>query len=244
VTRKAVEAFEERFRAVILLGGHAQADEIERLKKRGVFVVVARLEEEVEVSAAWTDHGKVTAEAVRVLVGMGHRRIACITRDATNFYRNVLDGYRQALKTHGLEEDPSLIALAPYPSRHRSGALGSYFAMKGFLALPDPPTGIVCARDHLAEGTCAAIREAGLEIGRDISVIGFDNVSWPQEVPFLTTFQEPLYEIGCGAADILYDHLLRNDFSVEKREYPAPLILRRSAGPVSSAHFPAGGKGN
>jgi LacI family transcriptional regulator len=240
----AVEAFEERFRAVILLSSHAQAAEVARLKERGVFVVVALLEEDIAVCSTWTDHAKSTAEAVRILAAMGHGRIACITRNAPNFYRNVLDGYRQGLKANELEEDPSLTAVVPCLAPHESRALDSYFATKKLLALPHPPTGIVCARDHMAEGVCAAIHEAHLEIGRDISVIGFDDVSWPQEKPFLTTFKEPRYEIGCGAAEMLCDHLLRNDHSIEKREYVAPLVLRRSAGPApaaaSIAHFSAG----
>jgi DNA-binding LacI/PurR family transcriptional regulator len=92
------------------------------------------------------------------------------------------------------------------------------------------PTAIVAGRDLHAEGICRLAGELGLVIGRDLSVVGFDDVSWTQEVPFLTTFREPCYELGAVAADMLIDRMTGGWRAPEQREIPAPLILRRSAG--------------
>ena len=57
---------------------------------------------------------------------------------------------------------------------------------------------------------------------------GYDDLGWPQEKPFLTTFREPAYEMGQAAVDMVIDRLRNGWRPPERREFDAPLILRRS----------------
>ena len=68
-------------------------------------------------------------------------------------------------------------------------------------------------------------------MGRDVSVIGFDDITWPETDSFLTTFQEPAKEMGRVAAQMLLERLLTGWKPVERREVPSPLVVRASAGP-------------
>ncbi|MCK5843345.1 MAG: LacI family DNA-binding transcriptional regulator, partial [Victivallales bacterium] len=66
-----------------------------------------------------------------------------------------------------------------------------------------------------------------------VSVIGFDNITWPEHDSYLTTFKEPAKEMGRVAAQMLLERLLTGWKPVERREVPSPLVVRASAGPPS-----------
>jgi DNA-binding LacI/PurR family transcriptional regulator len=123
--------------------------------------------------------------------------------------------------------DESLVAFASQTSE-----LHAYVASRGFFTREAVPTAVVAARDMLAQGVCHAIEEAGFQVGYDISVIGFDNVSWGEGQNFLTTFAEPCYEMGRLAVEMLFDRLYNGWRPPERRVLEAPLVLRRSVGPV------------
>jgi DNA-binding LacI/PurR family transcriptional regulator len=97
------------------------------------------------------------------------------------------------------------------------------------------PTGIVAGRDVLAEGVCHAVEEAGLRVGYDVSVIGFDNVSWECEDPILTTFEEPAYAMGATAVDMLVERLTQGWRPIEQRVLDCRPVVRRSVGPPPKA---------
>ena len=181
-----------------------------------------------EISATWVDHREPTLQAVRTLAQLGHERIGFVTREPSYaFYSNALDGYKTGLHEANLPMDESLIAQA-----EQTDALSGYFSAKHLLNLsPRRPTAIIAARDTLAEGVCRAIEEAGLCIGHDVSVTGFDDMTWSQGKPFLTTFREPCYEMGVAAAEMLVERIVDPALPPERRRFETPFILRRSVGP-------------
>jgi len=206
-------------------------------QERGKPVVVANLEHDLALSATKLDHTAITRRAVEILVGFGHRRIGYIgTVPSVYWYGAALEGYRQAMLAAGLKVDEAFVIHVP-----RSGALESYRAAKSALSHPGLPTAFVAARDLHARGLCEALQEAGLAPGYDVSVIGFDNCSWRTDEPFLTTFHMPSRELGAVAVDMLLDRLQGTGSPFEQRILDAPLVLRRSAGPVprSVVHQPA-----
>ena len=238
----SIDTLLERYGALVFLELSGGKEPILELERRRVPFVVANLEwDDVEVSATWVDHRKSTMKAVKTLADFGHRRIAYIGSEPDQyFYGKAQAGYIAGLAEAGIPLDESLIAVA-----EGTPALDSYLATRAFFGLPEPPTAIVAARDKYAEGVCRAVREAGLVIGRDVSVIGFDDITWPQDEPFLTTFREPCYEMGAVAAEMLSERIVGGWRPPEKRELEAPLILRRSAGPFmpSAARRRAGEPG-
>jgi len=226
-----VESVMERYTGALFL----EAAGVERLalelERKRFPCVVANLEMDLPLTATRVDHRKTTYSAVQLLVALGHRRIAFLTRPLELFfYRKALDGYRQGLRHAGIAFDDSLVITSGH-MRSPVDSVGAYVEMRKFLATNPAPTAIVACRDYLAGGACRACEEAGLEVGRDVSVIGFDDVSWPQPAPFLTTFREPTYDLGAVAAEMLVDRLVSGWRPVERREVEAPLVLRRSIGP-------------
>lgn len=215
-----------RYGGLIFIEGFAQDCTLE-LQRRGVPLVVANLENNMDVSATWVDHKRIASTAMEMLAAMGHRRIGLVTTVPSRaFYEKTIRGYRESLVRLGLPQDERLIGLCP-----TSGPLEAYLAAQSLLKLDARPTAIVCGRDVHAEGVCRAASEAGLTVGRDLSVVGFDNISWLQDAPSLTTFEEPCYELGAVAARMLVERMRTAVCKVEKREISAPLILRRSVGP-------------
>ena len=223
-----ISGMTERFGACLFLESLGTEDHIRQLAEGGFPVAIANLEDDaVDVSATWVDHHGATVQAVNTLLSLGHRRIAFLGRTpGTHFYGRALDGYCEALKTAGVARRDADIGLCG-----KTDALSAYLETRRFLDQAEPPTALVAARDILAEGACKAIEEAGQVVGRDISVIGFDDFSWPQNPPFLTTFREPCFEMGAAAVEILLRQIAEGAPSTEKREIPAPFVLRKSAAP-------------
>jgi DNA-binding LacI/PurR family transcriptional regulator len=200
---------------------------LQELERHRFPYAVANLEEECDFTSTWVDHRKTTSMAVKFMLAFGHRRIAILTRDLTSlFYKRAFAGYKNGLEHAGIELDENLIIIADgYESTI------AYNAMKKYLTqYPTPPTAIIACRDYLAAGAWQALDEVGFTIGTDVSIIGFDNLSWP-EGKNLTTFEEPASELGRIAAEILIKRITYGFTSIEKRELKAPLILRSSVGP-------------
>ena len=217
---------EERFGAVVFVETFRQEAAILNLHKNGLLVAVANLETDIAVSGTWVDHRKTTSSAVNTLVALGHRRIALLARaPEVLFYGQVHKAYKTALAEAGIPLDPRMVAVCD-----ETDDLAAYFAVKPLIDCENPPTAVVAARDVLAKGACGAYQERGMRIGDDVSIIGFDDVSWPHEAPFLTTFREPCYEMGRVAAEMLVEKIVHNSTDVEKRELEAPFVLRQSAG--------------
>lgn len=223
----SVEAIVNRFSGAIFMQGFGYEHLLEALEMRRFPCVVAKLEKDIKVSCTWVDHGKSTRIAARLLAATGHRRIGLITRPGNLFfYAQVIASYHEAVREFGLCADPSFVVVCK-----PLNAAGAYEELRVFLAEHRSPSAWIAARDYLAAGACQALTEKGLTIGRDVSVIGFDDATWPQEPPFLTTFAEPDYQLGVVAAEMLVERLISGWRPVERREIEAPLIIRRSTGP-------------
>lgn len=135
--------------------------------------------------------------ATEVLIAAGHRRIAHITGEAwMTVSKDRKRGYRDALATADIPFDPALV-------REGNWQLGSgYEATLALMQLPRPPTAIFCGNDRMAVGCYEALKELGLRIPDDVSVIGFDNEEIAgQLLPKLTTLQFPRHLMGAWAAE-------------------------------------------
>ena len=130
--------------------------------------------------------------ATGALVEAGHRRIAHITGEMwMDAARDRLKGYREALAAADLCYDPELVREGDWlPGAGHEHTLA-------LLALPEPPTAIFCASDRMAVGCCAALRELGLQIPRDVSVIGCgDDAAARHLSPRLATLLPPHRQMG------------------------------------------------
>jgi LacI family transcriptional regulator len=137
------------------------------------------------------------SRATDVLIQAGHRRIAHISGEAwMEVSRDRSRGYREALTTSDIPFDPDLV-------REGNWQLSSgYGATMSLMALKRPPTAFFCANDKMALGCYEALKELGLRIPDDISVIGFDDDEIASHVmPKLTTLRFPRHLMGMWAAE-------------------------------------------
>lgn len=140
-------------------------------------------------AALMTDH----------LLQLGHRRIAYIG-DEFGLYSDQerWEGYRLSLDRAGISVDESLVAKGDGKADGAGRALGL------LLALPEPPTAVFCYNDMTALGAIRGAREAGVEIPRDLSIAGFDDIFIASyAAPALTTVRQPRREMGRRAMQIL-----------------------------------------
>ncbi len=167
-------------------------------------------------------------DAVKYLIGLGHRRIALILglKNAM-LTEQRLRGYEDALRDSGLPVDPDLIADGDYS--RQSG----YDAMQRLLKLDSRPTAIFATNDAMAIGAMQAARHAGLEAPRDMSFIGFDDTSAELAIPQLTTVHQPLYEIGSLASRMLIARIKGEPEECPSENIlPCHLEIRESTGPA------------
>jgi GntR family transcriptional regulator of arabinose operon len=173
-----------------------------------------------EVSYVSLDDVEGGFRATSYLIEAGHRQIAYVYPNTHVPGIQRYQGYRKALATYGIEYDSRLsktnTALKWHDANH------GYLLMKELIALgADRPTAVFFFNDETALQAYVAIREAGLKIPDDISVMGFDDsdLAVLAEVP-LTTMIHPKYQIGKWAAELLCDQIEH-----QGRNTPQQMIL-------------------
>lgn len=172
-------------------------------------------------------HAQGAEMAVRHLVAAGHRRIGFINGDDWMVAsRDRLRGYKRALKRAGITFDPNLVSSGNWLLS------GGHDCTKALLALDNRPTAIFCASDKMAIGCYEAIKEVGLRIPDDISVVGFDDDPTARYLdPPLTTILVPHEEMGRRAITHLYAKRSRTDRSAVitgRLQIECPLVERNS----------------
>jgi LacI family transcriptional regulator len=171
--------------------------------------------------------------AVDHLLALGHRAVAFLAGPAGNSdAAERLLGYRDALTAGGLRLDPRLEL--PGDFTEESG-----FRSAARLArLPGPPTAVCAANDAMAIGCLAGLRERGLAVPADVSLVGFDDVPIARYLtPALTTVHVPIAELGRRAMRCVLDALVPGAAGEPLRAVIAPTLAIRA----STAAPPAGG---
>jgi len=173
------------------------------------------------------DNVKAAKTAVSHLISLGHKRIAIITNAPLNYSssKDRIQGYRNALESENLSFDENLILIGD-----RTPESG-YLAMKKLLEIKPLPTAVFIASDTVALGALNVLYEKGIEVPRDLAIVGFDDIALARYViPPLTTIHLPAYSLGLGAASMLIQQL--NNENIESNEIilQSNLIIRDSSG--------------
>jgi LacI family transcriptional regulator, galactose operon repressor len=166
------------------------------------------------------------------LLGLGHRRIGFLGRPPRELAsaQQREHGYRASLAAAGVPFDASLVRAGGY------GASDLQDAARALLERPDRPTAIFAANDVSAIATIDVALTLGLDVPRDLSVVGFDNV--PESAlcrPALTTVEQPLRLMGQRAVEMLLALLAGDRLADPHLRFPTRLIVRGS----TSARAPA-----
>ncbi len=167
------------------------------------FVVIGTIDDKRIVQVD-IDNKNSAKEAVSYLIKLGHRRIGMISHASTVYYaaRERIKGYREAMEEAGLEVDEALLKIGDFSEE------SGYRAMRELLEkesdVSNRFTALFAGNDVIAYGAIKAIKDSGLKIPDDISIVGFDDDYLSRYLnPPLTTITLPAAGLGSEAARLL-----------------------------------------
>lgn len=199
------------------------------LRRRGLpFVLLNRLSGVVEAPSVSTDNVGGARSAAELLLGLGHTRIGVILGPSdTSTGRDREAGFRQALEDAGVALGSKRVVRGGFD--HASGRAG----LRALLQQSDDVTAILCANDEIAIGVLNGAREMGIDVPRDITVVGFDDIDmagWPAFA--LTTVHNPLQDMARRAAELLIDVVEDRAPTLDHEVVPTTLVARGTHGPA------------
>ena len=162
-------------------------------------------------------------DAVKHLVDFGHQRIGYLGGRMTwSSMRTRYEAVRRAMKLNGINFDKELLAECDHTWEGGAQGMGS------LLSLPKPPTAVLCCNDVAAVGALKTLAARGLQAGKDIALIGFDDLTICQFTqPPLTTIQFSPRELAALAYRALIEEIQHTDPKTNF-EYKTRFVLRES----------------
>ena len=202
--------------------------------------IVVALEEidGLQAPAVRVDNVAAAEDAVAHLIAQGHRRIVHLTGPLDEYLGKArLQGYRQALEKAGLAIDEELIVPGDFSLN------AGYDQTAKLLAKGVQFSAIFASSDQMAIGAASALREKGLSIPEDVSLVGFDDTLIASIFyPPLTTVYQPRREIGRAAMAMMIRRLsaeagdpLAQQDAVLDQQFSTELITRQSVAPFDDA---------
>ena len=188
-------------------------------------VVIDRRVRGVEVDSILLDNVEAAYRLVSHLIDDGHQRIGAMFGINSTTGRERREGFVQALKDHNLKPSPELVSFVE--AREEEG----YQTTLRLLRLPEPPEAIFTSNALLSAGAFRALRQSKLAMPGQIAFASFDETTWTSLVtPGVTVIEQPTYEIGQTAAELLLKRLAEPDRPTREVILKGKLIVRQSCG--------------
>lgn len=187
------------------------------------FVLLDRLINVGDYKGVTTDHMTGGYMAARHLIGLGHRRIACVTgpmgilQDAQKRY----EGFLKAMQEAGIPVDPALVCEGGYTAEGGAAAVDQFMGHDF--------TAIFACNDASAYGVCSRLKSYGRRVPEDVSVVGYDDVAYADMlgVP-LTTVRQEIRALGREAVSQLVSVINGKRRMEHSIEIKPSLVVRRS----------------
>ncbi len=178
---------------------------LEMVGKKVPLVLVDRFYENSSLSYVTTNNFKGGYDATRLLIGAGHRRIACIQGELDSMpNRERVRGFLKAMEEEGFTGYASLAG-------DEFSVQNGYLSTKMLLFRKEPPTAVFALSNNIMLGALKAIRESGLSVPDDISLVSFDdNLYMDYLTPSITRISQPVENMAKLSVKILLDHLDHN----------------------------------
>ncbi len=207
----------------LILLGYMPENFVELIVNKGLPVIVVDNYVNENISMIVTDDEGGAYGAVSYLIKTGHRKIAYISGPSCRIsFKKREEGYKKALNEGGLTLNPDFIL---YNDLEEPG----YEWMKKILSVGEKPDAIFTSNDVTAILCINMLRENGLKVPDDISVIGFDNIEIGEHfIPSLSTVDIDKERIGIKAVNILSEKIKNKTKTVERIIFPVNLIIRNS----------------
>ncbi len=211
---------------VLLVPAYSNSKSIKFLHLNGIPVVlIDRSVPDIQADLVRCNSEEGAFQLTKHLIEFGHQRIVTITgRQEVSTSQDRVSGYQRAMLEADLE---SLIQV--YYGSYTQGS--GYEFTNQALALNPRPTAILGANNFISIGVLQALRDAGLRVPEDISVVGFDDLpSFMIVDPILTVASQPAYEMGRQATELLLNRLSEKlPDSNQEIILPTEMIIRRSS---------------
>ena len=217
---------------ILLVLARSISRPIELINEQGTpVVIVDRRLPRVDADVVRCDSVEGAYRLIRLLIDQGHRRIAVLSGPhGVSTAEDRVVGYHTAM-TEARIVDDGLVFFGAFTQA------SGYEMARQALALSPQPTALFAANNFIAIGALKALRDSGLKVPEDVSLVCFDDLppAWIVE-PFLTVAAQPPYEMGCKATELLLKRL-KGEASSEYQEIllPIEMIVRRSSGPVKGS---------
>jgi DNA-binding LacI/PurR family transcriptional regulator len=176
-----------------------------------------------------------SVQITKHLIDLGHKKFAYLGNSrAKATTQGRLDSFLQAMNNANLPVPQEYIFHCPN-GQPDGGEIGAKYC----LDLDDPPTAIICFNDMMAIGVVKALREAGIQVPMEYSVVGFDDIPLAgYTYPSLTTFGQPKYQLGYEAARMM-SKLLQSESDIlaaksQTLMLRGELVIRETTAPPSN----------
>jgi LacI family transcriptional regulator len=201
---------------------------IYELKRNGVPFVLLEAIRGIGANLIEVDNVKLSTQAVSYLIEQGHSRIVHFAGPPYSQHsQERSEGVRRAFSESHLVFDDSMLVCAGASLEEGYHAGLEFFRGRRSA---DRPTAATCYNDLVAIGLMRALRELGIDVPQDVSVVGFDDLKILEYLPLpLTTVHVPKYEMGRRAAEMVIRQIeAKGDFPAERVFLDARLVIRQS----------------
>jgi len=224
---------EQRVLGVLITPAERDLKHLARLQERGTRVILLDRHGPVGgFCSVAVDDVRGGELAATHLFNQGHQRVAMVNGPIE--IRQCADrrrGVRRAARRAGFDPDTAIVDV---PVATLSTA-GGHSAVPIILAGSPTPTGVVCANDMAAMGVLRGLREAGMRVPDDISVVGYDDIDFAAMLsPSLTSVRQPKYELGASAARLLLEEVSDATHTHREVRFEPELIVRSSTAPAQA----------
>lgn len=169
------------------------------------------------ISCVMTDCEKGMTMLYNYLYNLGHRNIVYMHGDPKFITDIRINSFKKAFAANGASFTPDRLIQSKYYSIQ-----GGYASMRKLLYRSERPTAVIASDDYSAVGAINAVRDAGLSVPEDISIVGFDGIEMTQLIsPQLTTIKQDARGIGAKAAE----HLIKQILGFGKNNKTENIIL-------------------
>lgn len=231
--RAAVAALlEHRVSGMILVSPRMPAGEIAAAAAEAPLVIVGRALRSVDADSVLINEAHGTGLVIEHLVGLGHERIAHVDGGSGAGGPQRRAAYLREMRARRLGRQ-ALVIRGDFTEEAGVSAAGE------LLRRPELPTAIFAANDMVAAGLLGGLDRAGVEVPREVSIVGYDNISIAHLAHVsLTTVDQPRMEMGHLALELLLDRIdnLRPN---EVRLIEPSLVVRSTTAPPRTMASPA-----
>ena len=219
--------FAKQVDGIIFITTNNSCEHLQQLTDNGIPIIV--IDRDIPLKGTdvlLVDNFQGGYEATRYLIGLGHRRIACITGPSllTPSAERV-NGYKQALAQAGIAENPDWIVAGDFQFQ------GGESGIEKLMQLENQPTAVFACNDLMALGVLRGLRKTRLTIPADLSLVGFDDIPLASVVsPALTTIAQPILKISELAIELLIDRIQNKSSEFEEKHIvlPTQIVIRES----------------